>query len=209
LRLGRTLLDPLNSALQAIVSGIQSLSLLLVLSGMMTAFLWKISAIINAIIGLLVTIALSYLAYTMTQNILTTILIFAFGIGLTFVLVAISAALTILEGFGLSALGFWGFIAAGDSTNLTGGLITAIILSIITTAISAFIGARLFSLSTVRSIGKLFKNPLHRKNSPPIPTPYIQTPNNYPYPTLNNSCRRCGAQNRPLAKFCKNCGKKL
>jgi len=137
---------------EAIVGGIQSIALLLVLGGMLTAFLWKISAIINSIIGFLVTLVLTYFAYTITENIVGALAVFVVGLGITSVIAALGALTCILEGFGLSALGFWGYFAAGSPSSAfsSGLIVAAVIASVISTAIAIFIGGRLISTSTLR-----------------------------------------------------------
>jgi hypothetical protein len=105
------------SLVDAIIGGIQSIAVLLVLGGMVTAFLWKISAIINSIIGFLVTLVITYFAYTITNNFVAVIVVFAIGLGITSVMAALGALACILEGFGLSALGFWGFFATSSPSS--------------------------------------------------------------------------------------------
>ena len=140
------------SLIDALVGSIQSIAILLVLGGMLAAFLWKISAIINSIIGFLVTIVLAYIVYAMTENIIGAIAVFAIGLGVTSVIAALGALTCILEGFGLSALGFWGFFATNSPSSVFsyGLIIAAVISAVISTAIAVFIGGRLISTDTLK-----------------------------------------------------------
>lgn len=139
------------SLIDALVGGIQSIAVLLVLGGMLTAFLWKISAIINSIIGFLVTLVLTYFAFTITEDFFAALVVFIVGLGLTSVIAALGALTCILEGFALSALGFWGFFAVGSPSNAfsSGLIIAAVICSVISSAIAIFIGGRLISTKSL------------------------------------------------------------
>jgi hypothetical protein len=152
--------DPIS----ALTGILQSLSVLLILGGIVTAFLWKLSAILNIIVGVLLSIVLTYVVYTLTHNLVGTAIMFIVGLGITGVLAALAAIACILEGFTFSAIGFWGLLI-GSSPSIafsSGTIVEAIIGSIVSTGIAAFIGGRVFSTRTL-NLGKKQKNTYSNK----------------------------------------------
>lgn len=134
---------------------IQSIGVLLILGGMFIAFLWKVAAIINFIVGFILTLIVTYIVYSLTRDLGLTAVIFIAGLGVTSVLAALGALTCMLEGFALSAAGFWGALAASSPYNAfsSGTLIGAIIASLFSTGIAVFLGGRIVSTRTL-GLGK-------------------------------------------------------
>jgi Mg2+ and Co2+ transporter CorA len=134
---------------------IQNLAVILILCGMLIAFLWKAAAIINLVFGFILTIIATYIVYSVTKDLGSTALVFIIGLVVTGLMAALAAFACILEGFVLSALGFWGFLVAGSpySAFSSGTIIEAIIASIFSTGIAVFLGGRVFSTKTL-GLGK-------------------------------------------------------
>jgi hypothetical protein len=126
---------------------IQSVGVLLILGGMLVAFFWKAAAIINLVFGFIITIIATYLVYSITADLGSTATIFIAGLGVTGVVAALGALACILEGFALSALGFWGVIVAGSPYNMfsMGAIIGAVVASVFSTGIAVFVGDRIVS----------------------------------------------------------------
>jgi hypothetical protein len=220
----------INSLIQTIIQSVQGAAILLILGGMFTAFLWKISAIINMIVGLLLTILLTYFAFSLTGNLGLTIILFLFGFGITVVIAALGAITAILEGFMISAFGFWAFFATGNlAIALTAGnIIIAIVASIVTTIVSVFVGGYVFSISatlkaasfSANGIGggiKYITNKIRRKrqtnpnpgNYPSNrPNPQYLPPQQNPQNTYNPPIQNPPHNNPPYytSYVCRVCG---
>jgi len=134
---------------------IQSIGVILILGGMVIAFLWKVAVIINFIFGFILTLIATYVVHSITGNLGSTALIFIVGLGVTGVIAALGALTCILEGFVLSALGFWGSLAAGSpySAFSSGTTFGAVVASLFSTGIAVFIGGRIVSTRTL-GLGK-------------------------------------------------------
>lgn len=146
---------------------IQNLGVILILGGMVIAFLWKAAAIINFVLGFILTLAVTYFVYSITGYLSSTAFIFVIGLVVTGAMAALGAITCMLEGFALSALGFWGALAANSQSNLisSGTIIGAAVASIFSTGIAAFIGGRVFSTKTL-GIGKKPKRPQFGSDQP-------------------------------------------
>jgi ribosomal protein L40E len=179
---------------------IQSIAILLVLFGMLIAFLWKIAAIINFVFGFILTILLTYVIYTITNSLIPTAAMFIGGLMVTFVIAALAGLLCIFEGFVLSALGFWALFASGSPLNSfsTTNLIGSVIASVFSTGIAAYFGGRILSPGTPK-IGKRSKNN-YQKTTPSTTYTYDnQTPNSTGYNSTpqpsNNSQENASTSN--------------
>jgi hypothetical protein len=126
---------------------VQSLAGILIIGGMIVAFLWKAAFYINLILCLIITFALTYLTYNFSGNAVATIVVFFMGLFASWAIAAIGGLLTILEGFTISTLGFWGFFVGSSPSSIFsfGTVIQSIIASIVSTVIAVFVGGRLLS----------------------------------------------------------------
>jgi len=153
--------------IEILTQTIQSLGVILILGGMLLAFLWKAAAIVNFVFGFIITLIATYVAYTIGADLVGVGAVFLIGLMVTGVVAALGALTCVLEGFVLSALGFWGaFVASSPSSALSSGMIVgAVVASIISTAIAVFIGGRVISTSTFGAGKKPIKALFGKKGS--------------------------------------------
>ena len=128
--------------LTILVSAIQQFALLIVILGMLIAFLAKLSFYVNLAIGFILTILVTYLVYSLTQAFAPTAIIFVVGAVGSFVIAAVGHVLCLLEAFGIIMLGIWAFSVSGSPAEMfsSSTLIVNGGASAILTSISAFIG---------------------------------------------------------------------
>jgi len=143
-------MDPVS----ILLSSIQQIALLVILLGMITAFLAKLAFFINLIIGFIITFLITYGVFTLTNNIMTSLVVFAVGFVVSFVIAVIGQILTLLEAFILIMLGIASLIVGGSPADIlsTGTLIISGISSFFLTSVSAYLGSAI--LTSVFDKGK-------------------------------------------------------
>jgi len=144
----------------SILLSLQGIAILLVVFGVISAFLWKIAFYVQLGLGLVVTIIATYSAYAATQmlNLPSTWALLVLGIGIiaTLIQAFLAAVMAIVNGFGLAWLGVFLSIIdrsmgqiddlEGLITRLGGTLITSAIIALVVIGAAAFAGGHLFSI---------------------------------------------------------------
>jgi len=140
--------------ISTLLQSIQSIGALLIIIGMVIAFLWKAAFYVNFGLGLIITLIITYLVHVVGKNAGFTATIFIAGFIATIIIAAIGGFLCLLEGFILSTLGFWTFLIGGSPSNIlsSGALFESAIASLFSTGIAAYLGDRAFSLGLLKSI---------------------------------------------------------
>lgn len=143
--------------LDIVFSSIQQFALLIIIMGMITAFLAKLSFIVNCVVGFILTIMITYLVHTFVGDFAITAIIFFVGIGGSFVIAAIGHIVTLIEAFLIIGVGIWATLVSGSPSSIfsTSTLIITIIASAILTGMSAGIGSAI--LGSVMSSRKSSK----------------------------------------------------
>lgn len=141
--------------ISVLVQSIQSISVILIIVGMLIAFLWKAAFYLNLALGLLITFIVTYLVHVVGKNAGFTAGIFFVGFICTLIVAAIGAFLCLLEGFVLSSLGFWAFWVAGTPSSIfsSGVIFGSAIASLISTGIAAYLGDKALSLGIFKGRG--------------------------------------------------------
>ena len=142
-----------------IISAIQQFAILIIILGMITAFLAKLAFFVNLIIGFILTIVIAYLVFTFTGDFGITAILFLVGVGGSFVIAAIGHILTLIEAFIIIGVGIWVLLVSGspsDAFSIT-TLIATAIGSAILTGISTSIGDVM--LSSMIASRKVIKKP--------------------------------------------------
>jgi hypothetical protein len=158
---------------------IQSLGVILILGGMLIAFLWKAAAIINTIFGLIITFIATYFVYSLTSNLVGTGIVFFVGLVATAVIAALGALTCILEGFILSAFGFWGAFVAGSPSSVfsSGSIIGAVVASVMSTGFAVFVGGRVLSTKSPSGRKNYSSSSYNGKSRVPVSEkPYVGKP---------------------------------
>jgi len=139
------------------LNSIQSIAVILILIGMLIAFLWKAAFYINLALGLIITSIITYLVHSISGNIQVVGIIFFVGFIGSLIAAALGGFLCLLEGFILSALGFWAYWCTGSSLiNIFSSqlIIQSGIASVISTGISATLGNYAFSLRIFKGFSR-------------------------------------------------------
>lgn len=140
-----------------ILEALQGIAILIIIFGMASAFLWKVAFYIQLALGLIVTIIATYFVYSFTQMLglpaTWALLIFIVGVIASLFQAARAAIMAIVNGFFLTWLGIFLFLAAGQAfdliylfTHFAGTLILSAIIAIVLTGIAAYAGGHLFSI---------------------------------------------------------------
>lgn len=140
--------------LTVLVQSIQSIATVMIIIGMLIAFLWKVSFYINLGLGLIITILVTYLVNAVSGDGGLALGIFFAGLIGSIIIALIGGFLCLLEGFILSTLGFWALWISGSPTSVFsfGVLFGSAIAGAFSTGIAAFLGDRAVSLGVFKSI---------------------------------------------------------
>lgn len=137
-----------------LIQSIQSVAVILIIVGMLIAFLWKAAFYINLGLGLIITILVTYLVNAVGGDAGLTLGIFVAGLIGSIIAALIGGFLCLLEGFILSTLGFWALWVSGSPTSIlsAGTLVGSAIAGAFSTGIAAFLGDRAVSLGIFKGI---------------------------------------------------------
>jgi hypothetical protein len=157
----------LNNLIDSLIGAIQGLAIVLILIGMASAFLYKVAFYVQLIIGLVETIIVTYIAYSISQflnlGFWPTVLIFFVGLGYSLYQAAKAALMAILNGFLLCAVGALVLLSSGSGSgifaNFAINIVLSIIISVFLVGIAAYAGGHMSSLIKVPK----FKRPTQRK----------------------------------------------
>jgi DNA-directed RNA polymerase subunit RPC12/RpoP len=167
-----------------IIESLQGISILVMIFGMASAFLWRVAFYVQLGLGLIVTIIVTYFVYSFTQMlglpITWALLVFIVGVIASLIQAARAAIMAIVNGFFLTWLGAFLFLAAGQAfdlvglfTRLGGTLVTSGIIAAILVGISAYAGGR---VTSILKFPKLARSKTHRTESERGPTYTQSTP---------------------------------
>jgi DNA-directed RNA polymerase subunit RPC12/RpoP len=156
-----------------IIESLQGISILIMIFGMASAFLWKVAFYVQLGLGLIITIVVTYFIYSFTQMLrlpLTwALLVFIIGVIASLIQAARAAIMAIVNGFFLAWLGAFIFLAAGQAidllglfTRLGGTLVASGTIAAILVGISAYAGGH---VTSILKLPKLARSKTHRTES--------------------------------------------
>jgi hypothetical protein len=166
-----------------ILQSLQGISILIIIFGMVSAFLWKVAFYIQLALGLILTIIATYFVYSFTQMLRLpatwAILIFIIGIIASLIQAARAAIMAIVNGFFLTWLGTLLFLAMGQAldpigliTHLSGTIIISAIIAMILVAIAAYAGGH---LTSIFKFPKLTRQKTYKSDYEEKPRPYTSS----------------------------------
>lgn len=129
----------------AILDLLRSIGALLIVSGVVMAFAYRVAYYLELISGFIVTLLASYFVWNITQNLVWTVLAFVLFIIGTFASAAAASMIAVLDGFVISLVGFVGLLFPPDISQITP---TFIFMCAIYAAVSTVFGVGLGSLAS-------------------------------------------------------------
>jgi len=171
--------------LRIILEALQGIALLIIIFGMASAFLWKLAFYIQLALGLIVTILATYFVYSFTQMlglpVTWALLVFILGVVASLFQAVRAAIMAIVNGFFLTWLGSFLFLAAGQAfdliylfTHLAGTLIISAIIAVVLTGIASYAGGHIFSIFKLPKVSRPKAHKLEREEEPRA---YTSSPN--------------------------------
>jgi len=177
---------------------------------MLIAFLWKAAFYIELALGLIGTAIGTYIVFTLTNNVVWTLLAFFLFLMASFVSASAGAIVAIGDGFFMTWIGI-AIMLISQSRFSSENIFISAFLAAILVGVAAYLGS--YADRWLASIpGR--QPSLRRKKSSPLcgaePPPLQPLPESSSTITpLGLTCPKCGHVNRLGASFCGNCGMKL
>jgi len=155
-----------------LLMSIREIGAVLVIIGVLIAFLWKAAAYINFGLGLIITLLVTYFVYVVGRDMGFAVVVFFVGFIASAIMAAIGGFMCLFESFVLSSLGFWALFIGGSPLNILSpeAIFGSVIASIFSTGISAYLGSRAFSMGLIKRLTSTkAKQEKPQETSKPIP----------------------------------------
>jgi len=159
-----------------LIQSIQSIAVILIIIGMLIAFMWKVAFYVNFALGLIITILVTYLVNAVGKDVGLTATVFIVGLIGSIIIAVIGGVLCLLEGFILSTLGFWAYWVSGSPSSFLSSsvLLGSAFAGALSTGIAGFLGDRAVSFGIFKGKWSRAKRTQTRLEEGPIEVEIVE-----------------------------------